>query len=1210
MRARPSETASAIPTQSPIGEFDPAEELERLWRVGQSPDLAAFVATLGPLSPDALSEVVRIDQHARWNRGERIPAEQYLADYPLLLDDPESSADVVYAELVLREERGEQPGLDEFAARFPGLADVLREQIGLHRALCETPGAESESIVTGSGGRGPLEVESEFSLYEIVREIGRGGSGVVYEARQTAVNRIVALKVLSAGPHAGSDQYLRFRAEAELIGRLQHPHIIQIFDAGIHAGCPFLALEFVAGGSLRERLTGAPQPPESCARLVEVLARAIHAAHLAGIVHRDLKPGNILFAGMTKSEMAPDARGAAWPTAAIPKIGDFGLAKSLHAGEEDSAPLTQTGDILGTPSYMSPEQAAGCSSVAPATDIYALGAILYELCTGRPPFQGVTALQTLQQVVAVDPVPPARLQPRLPRDLEVICLKCLEKQPGHRYATALDLADDLQRYLADRPILARPTPKWVQLGRWCRRNPVMATLAGLVIALLTALVVGSLAANFRLQEAANTRLVEARLAQARALVLSDRIGRRETSRSLLAEAAQVRPSPEIRNEAIAGMALFDLPIAGRGPEISPHHVGLDYDGSLAQYARADRDGQITVQRVADDAEICRIPRAIPNALLRMSPDGRYLAIRSVQSAEVQVWLTSASPGKLVLSESCNAVYGVGAIEFSRTGDLIAVGRPDGAVVVRSLPPGEFHREWKIDSPASHVAFHPQKPQIAISSITAVEVRDYRSGRLLARLDDSAGTNRVAWHPEGVWLATADRNPTISIWQPPNFTRVRTLPGHDAGGMELQFNASGTNLASWAWDGVVKFWDPCDGHLLFKSRTELAGLHCALDRDRWAGEVVAGRIQFWQADAREIYRRLHVASAPAVEWYQHLATAPRHVGSGRLLAVAMQDAVRFLDLATGRKLGELPLPGQARLTFEPSGALLTNSPKGIQRWPIAASIAVPGELMIGPPESVSPMGSNGDLASAGDGRTIAFGGTAGAFVIDADRPESLRRLAGHADPRYVSITRDGRWVATGSHNGTNVNVWDATTAKLVRELPFGRSRVAFSPDGQWLATASEGLSLWRVGDWKQVWQGAGQNLSAHAFTADGRFIAVETGLGTIVLYATLNGREIARLTDPYGRLQMWLVFSPDSRFLAGISHDSRGLTVWDLREVEDHLERMGVGAERVSSPETAGDASEDPLTISTPFKSDSESHAELDSRQNAPGDGPNLPGERK
>jgi serine/threonine protein kinase/WD40 repeat protein len=1142
------------------------------------------VDQFGPFSASELVQVVRADQRARWSRGDRVPAERYLADYPLLQDDAESSADVVYAELLLREERGEDLALDEFAARFPSLAEMLRKQFELHRALCKAP--EPETSSSRRANRGSLEVESEFSLYQIVREIGRGGSGVVYEARQTGINRTVALKVLSAGPHAGTDQFLRFQAEAELAGRLQHPHIVQIFDAGIHAGCPFLALELVAGGSLRERLDGTPQPPLNSARLVEILARATHAAHLAGIVHRDLKPGNILFTAVSEAAPASAETGAAWSVAAVPKIGDFGLAKSLFESDADDlvGPLTRTGDILGTPSYMSPEQAAGRSPVGPATDIYALGAILYELCTGRPPFQGVTALQTLQQVVSTDPVPPSRLQPRLPRDLEVICLKCLEKQPAHRYATALDLADDLQRYLTDRPILARPTPRWTHLGRWCRRNPVPATLVGLVLVLMTVLVVGSLAATLRLREAADARLSEARLAEARVVRFSDRMGRREASRSLLAEAARIRPSAEVRNEAIAGMALFDLPVVARGPEISRLHFGIDFDGSLAHYARSSRAGQVTVHRVADDAEICRLPAAIPNAFLRMSPDGRYLATRSVQSAEVQIWLTSGPLPRLIVSDACNSMYGMGAFNFDRDSDLIAVGRPDDTVVVRSLPPGEFLREWNIGSPACHVAFHPEKPQIAIATIDAVEVRDYRSGRLLVRLDDSAHVDRVAWHPEGRWLATADRNATISLWQAPDFTRVRTLAGHESGGMELEFNAAGTMLASYAWDEVLQFWGPQDGRLLFKSRTQLPTLRCAADRDVWAGEVVAGRIQFWQTDAREVYRRLHFASAPLVENFTHLAIAPQHIGGGRLLAVAMGDAVRFLDIETRRELATLPVSALARLTFESSGALLTNGPKGIRRWPIESSADVPGELLIGPAEPVWADGSNGDLACAGDGRTIAFGGNAGAFVIDGDRPESLRQLAGHVDPRYVAIARDGRWVATGSHTGANVNVWDPTTGKRVRELPQGASRVAFSPDGTWLATTGDGLSLWKAGDWKRVWQGAGQSHSAHAFTGDGRYIAVETGTGTIVLYATRDGREIARLTDPNGCRQVWLAFSPDSRYLAGIFYDFKGLAVWDLREVEDRLERLGAGVESISSPDASHVARHLPITMAARFDS--------------------------
>src|SRR5262245_10291156 len=380
MPGPPVDPLSVSPLQRSAGEFDPAAEFDRLWQGGPAPDLPAFLARAGILSPAELAAVVCVDQRARWDRGERILAEQYLADYPLLQDDPESCADIIYAELLLREQQGQQPTADEFAGRFPAQAEVLRQQIGLHRALCKSPLADT--VADGQNRRDLPELFSDFSNYEIVREIGLGGSGVVYEARQFGVNRTVALKILSAGPHARSEQYLRFCAEAELVGRLQHPNIVQIFDAGEHEGCPFLAMEFVAAGSLREQLNGTPQPAASSARLIEVLARAIHAAHLAGIVHRDLKPGNILFSRDSEHE---SERTTGWPAAAIPKIGDFGLAKSLSegAGNSSGGPLTQTGDILGTPSYMSPEQASGVALVGPATDIYALGAILYELLTGR-----------------------------------------------------------------------------------------------------------------------------------------------------------------------------------------------------------------------------------------------------------------------------------------------------------------------------------------------------------------------------------------------------------------------------------------------------------------------------------------------------------------------------------------------------------------------------------------------------------------------------------------------------------------------------------------------------------------------------------------------------------------------------------------------------------------------------------------------------------
>ena len=313
--------------------------------------------------------------------------------------------------------------------------------------------------------------------YQIVREVGRGGMGVVYEAQDPRLGRRVALKMIKAGDLAGPEDVLRFQAEARAIANLQHPGIVQIYEVGEHDGRPFLALEFVDGISLETRISQAPLPPTFAAGLVQTLAHAIHYAHTQQIVHRDLKPANIL---LSLNRVPPESPGSAlsggtrFNDIAHPKVTDFGLAKRL-----DGAGQTHTGAVLGTPSYMAPEQATGNSAaIGPATDVYALGAILYEAITGRPPFKAATALETLDQVKRTEPVSPRRLQPQTPLDLETICLKCLHKEPERRYATAHDLAEDLGRLLRGEPILARPVGPVGWLKLWCRRNPVVASLMG------------------------------------------------------------------------------------------------------------------------------------------------------------------------------------------------------------------------------------------------------------------------------------------------------------------------------------------------------------------------------------------------------------------------------------------------------------------------------------------------------------------------------------------------------------------------------------------------------------------------------------------------------------------------------------------------------------------------------------------------------------
>jgi serine/threonine protein kinase/lipoprotein NlpI len=303
--------------------------------------------------------------------------------------------------------------------------------------------------------------------YTILGKLGEGGMGTVYKARHERLNRVVALKMIRGGGHARSDQLARLRIEAEAVARLQHPNIIQVFDTGEVGGTPFLSLELLEGGGLDKRLAGNPQSSRTAAELMVTLALAVHKAHEAGIVHRDLKPTNVLFT----------ADG-------VPKITDFGLAKRVDSENFN----TLSGQIMGTPSYMAPEQARGnTKSVGPPADVYSLGSILYEMLTGRAPFKGETPIETARQVIDLDPVTPSRLVPRIERDLETICLKCLSKDPHKRYASARNLADDLVRYLEGRPIRARRTPLWERGLKWIKRHPAVTTMSALAASVVLGL---------------------------------------------------------------------------------------------------------------------------------------------------------------------------------------------------------------------------------------------------------------------------------------------------------------------------------------------------------------------------------------------------------------------------------------------------------------------------------------------------------------------------------------------------------------------------------------------------------------------------------------------------------------------------------------------------------------------------------------------------
>ncbi len=376
----------------------------------------------------------------------------------------------------------------ELAAYHLGdLPDAELVQIGEHLEGCahcqhdvQALDGLSDQVVDAyraSALSGPLPGDAVPPLrvgdYEILGEIGRGGMGVVYRARHAQLHRVVALKMLLGDYFADRNQRLRFRAEAEAVARLQHPNIVQLFEIGEHQGetgppCPYLCFEFVEGGNLAQRLAGPLAAPAQAAAWLQTLAGAAHAAHQQGIIHRDLKPANVL--------LSRDG---------LPKICDFGVAK-LTTGSDLK---TLSGMLVGTAEYMAPEQAEGKRAATPATDVYALGVILYEMLTGKPPFRGVSTLDTLNLVRHLEPVPPRRLLPRLPIDLETICLKCLEKEPSRRYPSALALAEDLERFREGKQVMARPVGAVARLARACRRRPLVA----LLVALLAVSLMGGLA---------------------------------------------------------------------------------------------------------------------------------------------------------------------------------------------------------------------------------------------------------------------------------------------------------------------------------------------------------------------------------------------------------------------------------------------------------------------------------------------------------------------------------------------------------------------------------------------------------------------------------------------------------------------------------------------------------------------------------------------
>jgi WD40 repeat protein/tRNA A-37 threonylcarbamoyl transferase component Bud32 len=1059
----------------------------------------------------------------------------------------------------------------------------------------------------------PIGPDSDFPQirgYELLSIVGSGGMGIVYEARHVELNRRVAIKMLRGEALADPVFRDRFRAEAEAIARLQHPNIIQVFEVGATEPeldgvppNPFLALEFVDGGSLAQHTLN-PHPPREAARLVETLARAAHAAHELGIVHRDLKPANVL---LTRD--------------GVPKIADFGIAKRLD-GAVDAPRHTVAGTVMGTPEYMAPEQLKGCPP-SPVIDIYSLGVILYELLTARVPFQGATFADTMLSAVRQEPVSPRQLQPGVPRDLETICLKCLEKNPARRYASAEALADELARWIGGHAIRSRPVGPAGRTARWAQRNPTAAVLLVAVILVAVAGVAGVVwkwdeastnaarAQDNALRATAAAHDASAMAAEATRAAAKERWERYRMSVFAAASALQshditaarraLDDAPENHRDWVWDLLSAQLDRSRHSVPLEGVHqnsVRYTQDGRWAlgtAGARAIHLWDLTTQRqivpVRDEPVratginpagtvlafhpgdntivLCAAATGGNRHILRghtdnpheflFTPDGTHLL--SLGNRSARLWDVRTAQALHVFE----APTGAGAPLFVT---------PDLRFVIARWAGSKVPRVWERETGRELGRLEGHGDQLLTmfpgptgESVVTVEPYPNNVMRLWALpscklLATMRGHENLVCHagfsPDGRWLVSSSQDRTVRVWdltQAPvagDLAPRHVLSGHKGWVNRAYFSADGARITSASEDGTLRYWDARTGRLIAVFRGHTRGVVSATGRADGSTIVSCahdGTLRVWDVGAAEhnFAIRAHDRFVYSAAW---------HPDGVRLATAGWDGTARIRNTATGRQLLVLDHRTESvesmmvsSVAFHPSGKMLASLTRddGVLLWDAETGArlhrwTVPSRNFVDSRVSFSP---DGTLLAAGswDGRVRLWN-----VATRAEYGLAAHHEAGNRD---VAFSPDGRWIASSGDDGDRtVQVCAVATRERVQVLRGHKHSVyalAWNRDATLLASAaSDGaVFLWDVATWQKVGElRNGVPVYSLAFTPNGALLAAGCIDNLIRLWDVGHRQELAELSGHESYVHA-LAFTPDGSRLVSGSGDGT-IRIWDAR----------------------------------------------------------------